>query len=65
MIEVRRQTAVNQAEGHEKMVALCWAFRAQLEDMQSRLSPADYIYAEALKTFLLRARGVQVRPQMP
>lgn len=58
MIEVRRRTAVIEAEGHESMLALCWAFRAQLEDVQSRLSPADYSYAEALKTFLLRARGI-------
>ncbi|HEY5804134.1 MAG TPA: hypothetical protein VIT90_10625 [Lysobacter sp.] len=58
MIEVRRRTAVIEAESHDQMLALCWAFRAQLEDVQSRLSPADYRYAESLKTFLLRARGV-------
>jgi hypothetical protein len=58
MIEVRRQTAVIEAESREKMLALCWAFRAQLENVQPRLSPADYSYVEALKTFLLRARGI-------
>ncbi|QSX74443.1 hypothetical protein HIV01_014820 [Lysobacter arenosi] len=58
MIEVRRRTAVIEAESHKKMLELCWAFRAQLEDVQSRLSPADYSYVEALKTFLLRDRSV-------
>ena len=58
MIEVRRRTAVIEAESHRRMLELCWAFRAQLESVQSGLSPVDYSYAEALKTFLLSARGV-------
>jgi len=40
------------------MLELCWALRAQLEQLQPLLSPSDYSYVEALKTFLLRARGV-------
>lgn len=58
MSEVRRRTALVEADSHRKMLELCWAFRAQLEHIQPRLSTVDYSYAEALKTFLLRARGV-------
>lgn len=56
--EIRRLTAQIEADGHRKLLELCWAFRAQLEHMQPLLSPVDYTYVEALKTFLLRARGV-------
>lgn len=56
--EIRRRTAQAEAEGHRKMLELCWALRAQLEQLQPLLSPSDYSYVEALKTFLLRARGV-------
>lgn len=59
MVEARKRIATAEAESHARMLELCWSFRAQLERVQSALSPTDYIYAEALKTFLLRARGVR------
>ena len=58
MSEIRRRTALTEADSHRKMLELCWAFRAQLEHLQPLMSLADYSYAEALKTFLLKARGV-------
>ncbi len=59
MIESRKRIATAEAESHARMLELCWSFRAQLERVQSGMSPADYICAEALKTFLLRASGVR------
>jgi hypothetical protein len=59
LIESRKRIATAEAESHAKMLELCWSFRFQLERVQSGMSPADYIYAESLKTFLLRASGVR------
>jgi len=58
MSEIQSRTAKAEAEGHRKMLDLCWALRAQLEHLQPFLSASDYSYVEALKTFMLRARGV-------
>ncbi len=58
MSEDRRQTELAEAESHRKMIDLCWEFRARLEHLQPGLSLVDYTYAQALKSFLLKARGI-------